>query len=257
MTRACTWSGCATCTCAPRRRAPAAAAAGGDRRRRRETGGVRPAGRRPGHDSAPGSMCSRGRAVAGAQVASRRKAQHGSSRTVFHEGNNLSPGDTDASTGVKNAAGRSYSPAGKSCAGAAGCPRAGQRRARAALPPLLRPVLSSPGGRPVPVFFCLSWRVAGAVCRPVLGRVPRSVPGRVRGRLARRVRGRMPGLVGIPPPGMVSSLPRLASSAVHAEEDQRDQREEDDHEHPCVGDGTGETAGHRRWRRRSASPCAR
>ncbi len=53
----------------------------------------------PGHDSAPGSVCSRGRAVAGAQVASRRKAQHGSSRTVFHEGNNLSPGDTDAPTG--------------------------------------------------------------------------------------------------------------------------------------------------------------
>jgi hypothetical protein len=40
-----------------------------------------------GHDSAPGSMRSRGRAVAGAQAASRRKAHHGSSRTVFHEGN--------------------------------------------------------------------------------------------------------------------------------------------------------------------------
>ena len=39
-----------------------------------------------GHDNAPGSRCSRGRAVAGAKVASRRKAQHGSSRTVFHEG---------------------------------------------------------------------------------------------------------------------------------------------------------------------------
>src|ERR1700761_7875577 len=48
----------------------------------------------PGHDSAPGSVCSRGRAVAGAQVASRRKAQHGSSRTVVHEGCDLSPGDT-------------------------------------------------------------------------------------------------------------------------------------------------------------------
>ena len=57
----------------------------------------------PRHDSAPGSSCSRGRAVAGAQVASRRKAQHGSSRTVFHEGSELSPGDTNASTGVKNA----------------------------------------------------------------------------------------------------------------------------------------------------------
>jgi len=39
-----------------------------------------------GYDSAPGSSCSRGRALAGAQVASRRKARHGSSRTVFHEG---------------------------------------------------------------------------------------------------------------------------------------------------------------------------
>jgi hypothetical protein len=39
-----------------------------------------------GHDSAPGSVSSRGRAVIGAKVASRRKAQHGSSRTVFHEG---------------------------------------------------------------------------------------------------------------------------------------------------------------------------
>jgi Protein of unknown function (DUF429) len=39
-----------------------------------------------GHDNAPESMCSRGRAVADAKVASRRKAQHGSSRTVFHEG---------------------------------------------------------------------------------------------------------------------------------------------------------------------------
>ena len=47
---------------------------------------------RAGHDNAPGSVCSRGRAVAGAQVASRRKAQHGSSRTVFHEGSELEPG---------------------------------------------------------------------------------------------------------------------------------------------------------------------
>ena len=60
----------------------------------------RPAADEAGHDSAPGSVCSRGRAVAGAQVASRRKAQHGSSRTVFHEGSDLSPGDTDASTEV-------------------------------------------------------------------------------------------------------------------------------------------------------------
>ena len=53
-----------------------------------------------GYDSAPGSSCSRGRALAGAQVASRRKARHGSSRTVFHEGSVLSPGDTDAPTEV-------------------------------------------------------------------------------------------------------------------------------------------------------------
>jgi len=52
----------------------------------------------PGYDSAPGSVCSRGRAVAGALVASRRKARHGSSRTVFHEGSGLSPGDTSAPT---------------------------------------------------------------------------------------------------------------------------------------------------------------
>jgi hypothetical protein len=35
--------------------------------------------------TAPQSLCSRVSAVAGAQVASRRKARHGSSRTVFHE----------------------------------------------------------------------------------------------------------------------------------------------------------------------------
>ena len=39
--------------------------------------------------------------MAGAQVASRRKAQHGSSRTVFHEGSDLSPGDTSAPTEVR------------------------------------------------------------------------------------------------------------------------------------------------------------
>jgi hypothetical protein len=38
--------------------------------------------------------------VAGTQVASRRKAHHGSSLTVFHEGSGLSPGDTNASAGV-------------------------------------------------------------------------------------------------------------------------------------------------------------
>src|ERR1700678_1196844 len=51
----------------------------------------------------------RGRAVAGAQVASRRKAHHGSSRTVFHEGSGLSPGDTNAPTGVEREAGQCYS----------------------------------------------------------------------------------------------------------------------------------------------------
>jgi hypothetical protein len=49
--------------------------------------------------------------VAGAQVASRRKAQHGSSRTVFHEGGNLSPGDTSASTADKNTSPASAIPA--------------------------------------------------------------------------------------------------------------------------------------------------
>jgi hypothetical protein len=40
---------------------------------------------RPDMTTPPGSMCSRA-CLAGAQVASRRKAHHGSSRTVFHEG---------------------------------------------------------------------------------------------------------------------------------------------------------------------------
>jgi hypothetical protein len=39
--------------------------------------------------------------MAGAQVASRRKAQHGSSRTVSHEGSQLGPGDTNAPTVTK------------------------------------------------------------------------------------------------------------------------------------------------------------
>src|SRR6202012_631667 len=56
----------------------------------------------PGNDRAPESVGSRGHAI-DAQVASRRKAQHGSSRTVFHEGSELSPGDTNAPTGGKNA----------------------------------------------------------------------------------------------------------------------------------------------------------
>jgi hypothetical protein len=56
--------------------------------------GAVPSGRpdESGHDSAPGSACSRGRAVAGTQVASRRKAHHGSSRTVFHEGSGQARG---------------------------------------------------------------------------------------------------------------------------------------------------------------------
>ena len=68
----------------PQGRVPSRPAPGGAR-----TG---PAAGESGHDSAPGSVCSRGRAVADAQVASRRKAQHGSSRTVFHEGSELEPG---------------------------------------------------------------------------------------------------------------------------------------------------------------------
>ena len=58
----------------------------------RDLGLIRPATDGSEHDSAPGSICSRGRAVAGAQVASRRKAHHGSSRTVFHEGSDIEPG---------------------------------------------------------------------------------------------------------------------------------------------------------------------
>jgi hypothetical protein len=72
----------------PRTAEPAARAPG----RRQSPAARQPRGHQhvkaagPGHDSAPGSVCSRGRAAAGAQVASRRRAQHGSSRTVFHEG---------------------------------------------------------------------------------------------------------------------------------------------------------------------------
>jgi hypothetical protein len=58
-------------------------------RRDRSARGGRPSrqsGKAAGHDSAPESVRSRGRAVAGAQAASRRIAQHGSSRTVVHEG---------------------------------------------------------------------------------------------------------------------------------------------------------------------------
>jgi hypothetical protein len=50
--------------------------------------------------------------VAGAQVASRRKAHHGSSRTVSHEGGELSPGDTSAPTDGKNVRSASGIPAG-------------------------------------------------------------------------------------------------------------------------------------------------
>jgi hypothetical protein len=94
-----------------------------------------------------------------------------------------------------------------------------------------------PGGRPVSVFFRSFRGVTGAGWRPMLGFVPR----RVCGCLARRVCRRMPGPVGIPPPGVVSSLPSwLVSPAVYTEEDQRDEGKEDNHEYPCVGDGTGD-----------------
>jgi len=85
----------------------------------------------------------------------------------------------------------------------------------------------------VPVAFASFWYVADAV-RGL-------VPGVVRGLVPGVVRGLVPGLVRGPPPGVVSSLPPgLASSAVHTEEDQRDEREEDNQKYPCVGDGTGD-----------------
>jgi hypothetical protein len=56
------------------------------RRHRLQAGDHGESGQQAEHDSALGSVRSRGRAVAGAEVASRRKAHHGSGRTVFHEG---------------------------------------------------------------------------------------------------------------------------------------------------------------------------
>jgi hypothetical protein len=50
----------------------------------------------PGHDNAPGASRSRGRGRC--EVASRRKAQRGSSRTVVREGRRLGPGDTNTPT---------------------------------------------------------------------------------------------------------------------------------------------------------------
>jgi hypothetical protein len=57
-------------------------------------------------------VCSRGRAVAGAQVASRRKAHHGSSRTVFHEGSGQARGTLTHRPGVERASGQCYSSRG-------------------------------------------------------------------------------------------------------------------------------------------------
>jgi hypothetical protein len=116
-------------------------------------------------------------------------------------------------------------------------------------------VLSSPGGRPVPVVFASFWRVTAAV--RVTGNVRVTgavrmigavrVSGAVRMTGAMRVSGavRVTGVVRgppcVPPPGMVSSLPGgPASAAVHAHEDQQDGRKEDNQKYPCVGNGTGD-----------------
>jgi hypothetical protein len=68
----------------------------------------RPAGG-SGYDSAPGARAREGVPLAGAQVASRRKARHGSSRTVFHEGSGQARGTLTHRPGVEREAGQCYS----------------------------------------------------------------------------------------------------------------------------------------------------
>ena len=66
----------------------------------------------PGMTTPPERVCSRGRAAAGAQVASRRKAHHGSSRTVFHEGSGQARGTLTHRPGVERECGQCYSSRG-------------------------------------------------------------------------------------------------------------------------------------------------